>query len=210
MSSQNNQISKSLQKKLRNNLDKFTNNPDSVLFCKMMDYNDSNIKHSFNSALKQLSTNEYFIINNKDVDDFGLISDSLTNISTAFYEERIRFENNIFFGPTATSNVSIMINGTEVNPGDSIDTTKYNFLSPVGVHFDQIFKAFVEPAVGFVVRPFSQNSSVNNKGSTSFTFQPYTFSIATSSKKNNENNKKINAKTASIYSKSRKEWKVKK
>lgn len=180
-------------------------NSNEVIFCRLMDYNNPTIKYKFNNCLKQLCTNEYFTINQRTINDFGLITDGATKINTTIFEGRSTFETDSFFAPE-DRNINLIIDGKVLNPDDSLNTSKYSFFSPIGVHFENVYKTlqFRTPQVviDFMEEiPITITPDLSVPNNITYVYETYQFPTTTTLPPPKIAIDKINAKNAAIYSK---------
>jgi len=112
-----------------------------ALFCKMSDYVNSKIKYNFNQAFKETSINEFFFINNQQVNEQGNIRTGATQVSAEFFESRCVRELQIFFNGEPQPRVDYNIGARTLLNSDSFTNTKYSYLSPHGIQFDNNFRA---------------------------------------------------------------------
>jgi hypothetical protein len=117
-------------------------NTNKRFFCSIKDYENSDIKYSFNKALREKCSNEHFFINAAAINNRGAILDSATDISAVSFERRCEKELADFFSGQTQPDVAFDIDGRRANPADSYAITKYTYLSPHGVYFDTQFVRF--------------------------------------------------------------------
>ena len=121
-------------------LDSLTRNSQNILFCRMIDHNDPVLSYKFNLPLKEQAINEYFFINNFNYHENYLIRSGATNISTTTFEQRCVRELQKYFENDAEPSVNFVVGTEEIGSGDSYLNTKYTFLAPYGIHFDNLYK----------------------------------------------------------------------
>lgn len=111
---------------------------NKAIFCKLEDYSNSNIRYKFNQALRDTTTNETFFINLFINDSFNVLNGA-TRIPFSIFSTRIEAETNKYFTSDFGS-IQISVGNEIINPDDSIDNTKYSFLSPLGFYFDNLYR----------------------------------------------------------------------
>lgn len=155
-------------------------NLQQQIFCKLEDYNNEYIKYKFNTALKELSTNDYIFITPVADDNF-ISNTGATRINIQKFNNRITTETRRYFGDSI--DVEIRKSGQIYNPNDSIENSKYSFLSPLGFYYDNVYKTIdpssaltVEDVIGSPISSLPIQTNINTIVNESLLF-PTTNSI---------------------------------
>jgi len=138
-----------------------------ALFCKLIDYTNKKINYNFNQALKEAVINECFFINNQQTDDFGLIKTGATQISLERFEQRCVKELQIFFNGQDTPKVDYFIDGKNILATDSYLNSKYSYLSPYAVQFDNKYRVinYHESITEEDFTPIQTSEGIGGRGS---------------------------------------------
>lgn len=113
---------------------------ESIILCKLEDYQNDKIGYKFNQALKEISINQYFFINNSGIDNGGKIENGATQISLATFENRCNKEISKYYDGQELPDIKFSSGSRIINQDDNFKRAKYSFLAPYGIYFDEFYK----------------------------------------------------------------------
>lgn len=113
---------------------------EQVILCKLVDYQNNRIGYKFNQTLKEITTNEYFFINNSGIDNNGRIENGATHVSVATFENRCTKEVSKYFSGEEMPDIKFSSGTRVINQEDNYKRTKYSFLAPHAIYFDSYYR----------------------------------------------------------------------